>query len=74
MITVDDVDGEFERLKEFGIEIVDPPTLRPWCVKNMSFLDPDNNLITFRCFLNDLQIYFMQPKIKTIMFSYILRF
>ncbi|WP_416388666.1 VOC family protein [Lacrimispora sphenoides] len=24
--TVDDVGGEFERLKEFGIEIVDPPT------------------------------------------------
>jgi len=48
--TVDDVDVEFERLKELGIEIVTPPTLRPWGAKNMSFLDPDNNLITFRCF------------------------
>ncbi|WP_312431367.1 VOC family protein [Lacrimispora sp.] len=48
--TVDDVDAEFERLKKFGIKIVTPPTLRPWGAKNMSFLDPDNNLITFRCF------------------------
>ncbi len=48
--TVDDVDAEYERLKEFGIEIVMPPTLRPWGAKNMGFLDPDNNLITFRCF------------------------
>ncbi|MDR7810998.1 VOC family protein [Lacrimispora sp.] len=48
--TVDDVDAEYERLKKFGIEIVTPPTIRPWGVKNVSFLDPDNNLITFRCF------------------------
>jgi uncharacterized glyoxalase superfamily protein PhnB len=48
--TVDDVDAEYERLKKFGIEIVTPPTIRPWGAKNMSFLDPDNNLITFRCF------------------------
>lgn len=48
--TVDDVDAEFERIKELGIEIVAPPTIRPWGAKNMSFLDPDNNLITFRHF------------------------
>ncbi|GLC78326.1 VOC family protein [Lacrimispora brassicae] len=49
--TVDNVDVEFERLKVLGVEIVDPPTFRPWGAKNMSFLDPDNNLITFRSFL-----------------------
>ncbi len=48
--TVEDVDVEFERLKELGVEIVEPPTVRPWGAKNMSFLDPDNNLVTFRCF------------------------
>lgn len=50
--TVADVDIEFERLKTVGVEIVSPPTVRPWGVKNMSFLDPDNNLITFRSFIN----------------------
>lgn len=48
--TVEEVDAEYERLKELGVEIVDPPTVRPWGAKNMSFLDPDHNLITFRCF------------------------
>lgn len=48
--TVDDVDTEFERLKALGIQIIDPPTLRPWGAKNMSLLDPENNLITFRSF------------------------
>jgi len=48
--TVDDVDVEFKRLKALGVEIIDPPTVRPWGAKNMSFLDPDKNLITFRCF------------------------
>lgn len=48
--TVDDVDIEFQRLKEFGVAIVSPPTLRPWGAKNMSFSDPDGNLIIFRSF------------------------
>lgn len=48
--TVDDVDAEYERLKSLGIKINEPPTLRPWGAKNMSFFDPDNNLITFRSF------------------------
>ena len=48
--TVDDVDLEFERLKALGVEIVSPPTVRQWGAKNMSFLDPDNNLITYRSF------------------------
>jgi predicted enzyme related to lactoylglutathione lyase len=48
--TVEDVDVEFERLKVLGVEIVEPPTLRPWGAKNMTFLDPDHNLITFRSF------------------------
>lgn len=48
--TITDVDIEFERLKSLGVEIVSPPTERPWGAKNMSFLDPDKNLIIFRSF------------------------
>ncbi len=48
--TVDDVDVEFERLKKLGVEITDPPTVRPWGAKNMTFLDPEGNYVTFRCF------------------------
>ncbi len=49
--TVEDVDIEYERLKSLGVEIVAPPVLRPWGAKNMSFLDPDKNLIIFRSFI-----------------------
>lgn len=48
--TVNDIDIEFERLKALGVDIVSPPTMRPWGAKNMSFLDPDKNLIIFRSF------------------------
>jgi len=48
--TVDDVDLEYARLEKLGVEIVAPPTVRPWGAKNMSFLDPDKNLVTFRSF------------------------
>ncbi|MDW2800942.1 VOC family protein [Clostridium boliviensis] len=48
--TVEDIEFQSKRLKAFGVKIVEPPTLRPWGAKNMSFLDPDNNLIVFRCF------------------------
>ena len=48
--TVEDVDQEFERLREMGVKIVDPPTDRPWGARNMSLLDPDGNLIFLRCF------------------------
>ncbi len=50
--TVDDVDLEYERLKSLGVRINEPPALRPWGAKNMSFFDPDDNLITFRSFKN----------------------
>lgn len=48
--TVDNVNAEYERLNELHVKIVSPPTIRPWGAKNMSFLDPDNNLVTFRSF------------------------
>lgn len=50
--TVDDIDTEYERLQKLGIEIIDPPTTRPWGARNMRFSDPDGNYIVFRSFLN----------------------
>lgn len=48
--TVDSVDAEYERLTQVGINIVEPPTLRPWGAINMMFTDPDGNDIVFRSF------------------------
>ncbi len=48
--TVDDVDFQYEKLTTLGVKILEPPTIRPWGAKNMSFLDPDDNLIVFRSF------------------------
>ena len=48
--TVDDVDTEYFRLKELGVEIIDEPTTRPWGAKNMRLCDPDGNYIVFRSF------------------------
>ncbi|MCR4598710.1 MAG: hypothetical protein K5678_06730 [Acetatifactor sp.] len=31
-----------------GVRIIEPPTKRPWGAVNMSFYDPDNNVIYFR--------------------------
>ena len=41
---------DLEKLKELGIEIIAPPTDRPWGARNMTFSDPDGNHITFRSF------------------------
>lgn len=46
--TVDNVDDEFEKLKRFSVEIIEPPTTRPWGARNMHFCDPDGNHIYFR--------------------------
>ena len=48
--TVDDVDIEYEHLKSLGVEIIDPPTDRPWDARNMRFADPDGNHVYFRSF------------------------
>lgn len=48
--TVDDVDAEYDRVRALGATVVDPPTLRPWGAKNMTFLDPEGNRVTFRRF------------------------
>ena len=49
--TVDDVDKEYLRLIEMGIDIIDPSTVRPWGAKNMRFQDIEGNYIVFRSFV-----------------------
>lgn len=48
--TVDDIDAAHEKLVNLGVEIIEEPKLRPWGTKNMSFYDPDKNVIYFRSF------------------------
>ena len=48
--TVDDIDREYEKVKALGAKVIEPLTKRPWGAVNMSFYDPDNNMIYFRCF------------------------
>ncbi len=49
--TVNDVDNEYNKLMQLGVEIIEKPTTRPWGARNMSFYDPDNNVIYLRSFL-----------------------
>lgn len=44
---VDDVDGEYERLRPFGIDFVNEPTTQPWGNRSLLFRDPDGNLVNF---------------------------
>lgn len=34
-----------------GAEVIEKPTVRPWGAVNMSFYDPDRNVIYLRSFL-----------------------
>ncbi|OKP83684.1 hypothetical protein A3842_00280 [Paenibacillus sp. P3E] len=45
---VDDIDIEYERLKEFDVEFVTVPTTYPWGARSVHFRDPDGNIICFR--------------------------
>lgn len=44
---VTNVDDDFERIKGFISEIVQPPTTMPWGNRSMLLRDPDGNLINF---------------------------
>ena len=48
--TVDDIDKGYKKVVELGAEIIEKPTVRPWGATNMSFYDPDGNVIYFRSF------------------------
>ena len=49
--TVYDIEKEYKKLLGLGVEIIEEPTLRPWGAINMSFYDPDRNVIYFRSFV-----------------------
>lgn len=51
--TVDDIDAEYEKMVNLGMEIIESPKLRPWGTWNMSFYDPDGNVIYLRSYLID---------------------
>ena len=44
---VDDVDAEYERMKDLTSDIVQEPTTMPWGNRSLLFRDPDGNLINF---------------------------
>jgi len=48
--TVDDINFEYKKIVELGVDIIEGPKLRPWGTWNMSFYDPDSNVIYLRCF------------------------
>lgn len=52
VFTVYDIDKEYDRIQFLGAEIVEPPTVRPWGATNMSFKDPDGNIVYLRSFPN----------------------
>jgi len=44
---VENVDDEFERIKDLIGEVVQEPTTMPWGNRSLLFRDPDGNLINF---------------------------
>jgi len=44
---VEDVDAEYERVKDLISDIVQKPTTMPWGNRSLLFRDPDGNLINF---------------------------
>ena len=48
--TVDDIEEEYKRVVDLGANIIEKPTARPWRAINMSFYDPDGNVVYFRSF------------------------
>lgn len=52
--TVDDIDEEYRKLLKLGVEIIEEPKTRPWGARNMSFYDPDRNIIYLRSFCKQL--------------------
>ena len=44
---VENVDDEYERIKDLSIDIVQKPTTMPWGNRSLLFRDTDSNLINF---------------------------
>lgn len=48
--TVEDLDNEYIKIKNLGVDIISEPAKQPWGAYNMSFYDPDRNIIYLRQF------------------------
>lgn len=48
--TVEDIEKAYIKVMGLGAEIIEAPKMRPWGACNMSFYDPDRNIIYLRCF------------------------
>ena len=46
--TVEDIEKEYDKVLGLGVRIIEGPVKRPWGAINMSFYDPDNNVIYLR--------------------------
>ena len=44
---VEDVDAEYDRLKEFEVEFIKTPKTHPWGTRSLWFRDPDGNIVNF---------------------------
>ena len=44
---VDDVDTEYERIRQITTDFVNAPTMMPWGNRSLLFRDPDGNLVNF---------------------------
>jgi uncharacterized glyoxalase superfamily protein PhnB len=44
---VDDVDTEYEQIRQITTEFVNAPTTMPWGNRSLLFRDPDGNLVNF---------------------------
>lgn len=51
--TVDDIEREYKKVLALGAKVIEGPTKRPRGAINMSFYDPDNNMVFFRSFPTD---------------------
>ena len=51
--TVEDMEREYQKVLALGAEIIEKPTKRPWGAVNMSFYDPDRNIVYLRSFLGN---------------------
>ena len=45
MFSADDLDAEYERIKQLNVEFTELPTTHPWGAKSFAFVDPDGNNI-----------------------------
>ena len=51
--TVEYMEREYQKVLALGAEIIEKPTKRPWGAVNMSFYDPDRNIVYLRSFLGN---------------------